>query len=415
VVPFYTREIPYQTGQAQEITITVYESNPDLEGGLFDPPEEGARDYEFAAGSSSEDMSFEFIGLHLFIPVTVQGKERLWVLDTGAGMTVVEKAFAEEIGLDIQEGITGRGAGGTVQADFAVLPPYELEGIRFKEQTVAVIDMDELVRRLGVDIAGILGFDFLSRFVTKVDYANETVSFYEPESFEYAGDGRPVDVHIEESVFETSATLDGKHSGTWLFDLGAGATHIDGIYALREGYSDKDGVLAMGHGAGHEYQLKGIKSDSLEFAGYTVYDPAISFHYGGTDTVFTADRIGVLGNTLFRNFVLYLDYARERVIVEKGDMFNQDWPEDRSGLGVGWTSGRDAVEVLYVSPDTPASKSGFVKGDIIRKVNGSAIHVPDGALEVRELLKKEPGTTYDIVVERSGREMTLGLELEDLY
>ncbi|MFC1800035.1 hypothetical protein ACFL2Z_03885, partial [Candidatus Eisenbacteria bacterium] len=68
----------------------------------------------------------------------------------------------------------------------------------------------------GIDVPGILGYDFLSRFVTKVDYANELVSFYDPDSFTYTGNGQELDVHIKDSVFETSATLDGEHSGTWL-------------------------------------------------------------------------------------------------------------------------------------------------------------------------------------------------------
>jgi hypothetical protein len=301
---FYLKQVPRQTGQAQEITISRRESNPEIPATMFDPPEEGGKDYSFSQGNAAENIPFKFIGNHLFIPVVVNGRERLWVLDTGAGMSVIDKAFADEMGLQLEGNLKGRGAGGTVEASFTTLPAYELEGIRFEKQTVAVIDMSELLRRLGIDIPGILGYDFLSRFVTKVDYANELVSFYGPETFEYTGDGAELDVHLKESVFEVSATLDGKHSGTWLFDLGAGTTHLDGVYALREGYTGKHGVLGMGHGAGNEFLLKVVEGDSIRLAGFTVYEPEISFSYGGTDTVFTADKIGVLGNTLFRMSIM---------------------------------------------------------------------------------------------------------------
>ena len=66
-------------------------------------------------------------------------------------------------------------------------------------QTVAVIDMSELLRRMGLDVVGILGFDFLSRFVTKVDYANQLISFYDPDSFKYTGNGHNIDVHIDKT------------------------------------------------------------------------------------------------------------------------------------------------------------------------------------------------------------------------
>lgn len=415
LVPFYTKEIPRQTGQAQEITIAYYESNPDLDPAIFDPPEQGGRDFEFTAGDAAEDIPFEFIDNHLFIPVTVNGKEDLWVLDTGAGMSVITTDFATELGLEPEGNMTGVGAAGTVDVKFAQLPPFEVSGISFQGQTVAVIDMSELMRRLGIEVPGILGFDFLSRFVTKVDFARELISFYDPDKFTYAGDGHQLDAHIKESVFETSATLDGDLSGTWLFDLGAGTTHLDGAYAVREGYADRDGIVARGHGAANESSVKVIKADKIDFAGFTVYDPLITFPYEFTDSVPSADKIGILGNTLFRNFVLYVDYADERVIVEKGERFNQPWPEDHSGLGFGWSVGWDAMEVLYVSPDTPADRAGFKAGDILLSVDGTSVDDLGGVIGVRQLLKQDPGTDLEVAVMREGEQLNLLLTLEDLF
>jgi hypothetical protein len=266
-----------------------------------------------------------------------------------------------------------------------------------------------------VDIKGILGFDFLSRFVTKIDYANELVSFYDPETFAYAGSGSRLDAHIKESVFETSATLDGEHSGTWLFDIGAGVTHLDANYARREGYAEKKGVLRMGHGAGNEYQLKVIRGMSIEFGDFTLDRPLLTFGYGGTDTVFTADRLGIMGNSVLQNFILYVDYANEHVILEKGDRFNRPQPHDRSGLNVGWTEDHTGVEVLYVSPGTPAEAAGFEKGDILKSIDGAAIEPEADVLAVREQLRGPPGTTHEIAIDRAGSEKNLSIKLEDLF
>jgi hypothetical protein len=412
LIPFWTKEVLHRGGQTQETKFTRYLSNPEINPGLFEPPEHGDKDYQFTEGDCAEDIPFEFIGNHLFIMVTVGGLERLWVLDTGAGMSVLNMAFAKELGLELEGELKGQGAGGTVHASLTTLPPYSLKGIQFKEQMVAVIDMEELVRRIGLDIVGILGFDFLSRFVTKVDYSNELVSFYEPGKFEYTGHGQVLDIHISHSQFGVQATLDGTHTGNWLFDLGAGTTHLDGRYARREGYADQAGVLGMGHGAGNEYQLKQVECDSMQFAGFTVHEPEISFSYGGTDTTFTADRIGVLGNSLFRNFVLYCDYANERLIVEEGDKFNKPWPRDNSGLQIAWSYDHD-VEVTYVSPDTPGEKAGFLKGDLLKSINGIDVDLLDGIIAIRKLLKADPGVVYEFVIERSGKKK-LKLMLADL-
>ncbi len=397
------------------VELARYESNPLVDSSLFDPPEEGGKDYRFTDGNAAEDVPFRFIENHLYVPVVTDGIEHLWILDTGAGMSVISRAFADGLGLKTEGNLKGLGAGGTVDVGFAELPPFEVEGISFDSQKVAVIDMSELTRRLGIEIAGILGYDFLSRFVTKIDYANELVSFYDPESFTYTGRGTRLDAHIKESVFETSATLDGKHSGTWLFDIGAGMTHLDANYARREGYPEKSGALRMGHGAGNEYQLKVVRAESMELAGFELDRPGVSFAYGGTDTVFTADKLGILGNSVFRNFIVFVDYANEEVTLEKGEKFNQPWPEDRSGLNVGWTVDRGGVEVLYVSPDTPAERAGFEKGDILKSIDGAGIAPGDGVLVVREQFSAPPGTKYEIAVDRAGSEKKMGLTLADLY
>jgi predicted aspartyl protease len=415
MIAFHTREVQYSTGQPQEVSLTHYESNPAIEPGLFDPPEEAGKDYRFAAGDAAENMAFRFIGNHLFIPVTVEGKQDMWVIDTGAGMSVIDMAFAKELGLEVEGNLKGLGAGGTVDVGFAELPPFELEGISFDVQKVAVIDMAELVRRLGIEIAGILGFDFLSRFVTRIDYAAELISFYDPETFTYAGDGVTIDAHIDEGVFKTVATLDGDLSGTWLFDIGASSIHLEPAYALRQGYADMDGVLRMGHGAGNEYQVKGVRAQRFELGGFTLDRPLLSFRSGITDDTITSDKLGILGNSIFRNFVIHVDYARERVILEKGKRFNQPWPEDRSGLNVAWTPDHGAVEVLYISPGTPAERAGFEKGDVVISVDGEAIEPATGVLDVRDYLSGAPGITREILVDRRGKDKKIRIKLEDLY
>ncbi|MBD3169344.1 MAG: PDZ domain-containing protein [candidate division Zixibacteria bacterium] len=415
LIPFWQKDVDHQTGQVKVMELTKYVSDETIPDSIFEPPEEGAKDYEFLNGMDRvENIPFEFIENHLYIPVLINGKERLFILDTGAGISVLNQDFAEELNLDLEGELKGRGAGGTVVASLTKLPSFTVAGIRFKEQTAAVIDMDNLKRRIGVDFAGILGYDFLSRFVTRVDYANELLSFYAPESYKYSGTGQIIDMHFQNSVFNVRATLDGGHTGNWLLDIGAGVSHIDGRYALREGFSEKDGVLLMGHGAGNEYLLKKIRCDNIDFAGFTINNPVISFPYGGTDTNFTSDRIGILGNSLFRNFILCLDYGNERLIVEKGKKFNHIWPEDNSGLQVA-LNGEEQVEVIYVSPGTPADKSGFIKGDIILAINGLGVDTFGGLLSIRKLLRADPGTKYNFRVERKNQNRELDMKLSKLF
>lgn len=413
MVAFQSKQIPHQTGQAQEITVTKYVSNPEIDPAVFEPPADLTKDYHFAEGDSAVNIRIKFVEDHIYVPVTIDCRETFWVLDTGAAMSVIGKEFARDLGLELQGNLKGVGAGGNVDVEFATIPSYSLHGVTFDRQTVAVINLAELNRLLGLPITGILGYDFLSRFVTKVDYANEYISIYEPETFSYNGDGHEAALHLKDNVFAVTATLDNEHTGSWLFDLGASTTSLNGAYACKYKFNERKGIIGMGRGAGNYFVTKRILCDSLKFADFTVDRPMIAFSYGGSDTVVTSDQIGTLGNSLFRNFVVYCDYANERLILESGDDFNKGFPYNRSGLQL-IRGKNDGIEVLYVSENTPAQKAGFIKGDILRKINGIDIDRFIGLVAINGLFKEAAGTKYTIVVERGGHQKEIKLKLAEL-
>jgi hypothetical protein len=415
LVPFWSKETELNSGQIQEITLTKYESNPPIDTSLFEPIEQTGKDYRFSSGSSAENVQFRYVANHIFVIIKVGCKERLWVLDTGAGMSCISEAFAKELGLKLEGDMKGLGAAGTqVSLKLAILPPFELPGIVFDSQTVAVLDMKALNQAIGFDCAGILGFDFLSRFITKVDYANLLLSFYDPETFKYLGDGHEVNMHLTNNLFRVDATLDGVHKGYWVFDMGASGTSLDGAYAVRNGFTTRKVVEGLGRGAGSAFKTGSIKCKSFEFAGYTIDNPVISFSTGAADTAIKSDEIGALGNTLFRNFVVYCDYANEKLIVEKGDKFNQPFAIDNSGVQFKRGESEEPV-VIFVSPGTPAAKADFKEGDVVKSINGIALKYFDGLTAVREVLQQEPGTKLLFVVERSGQKKELKLTLASLY
>ena len=210
-------------GQKQTITATMLETNLEVDPALFDPPAEEADDYTFTQGGDSAEVTFEYISNHIFVRVALDGVDGLWVLDTGASMSVVDRGYAEELGLSLSGEIVGKGAQHTVEAAFTTLPPFSVGSIGFQEQQVAVIDVVWLFRQLAdIEVVGILGYDFLSRFVTRVDYANEMLTFYERDAFEYSGDGAVLSAPLRENIFSVEACVDGVHEGRGMLDLGAG-------------------------------------------------------------------------------------------------------------------------------------------------------------------------------------------------
>jgi predicted aspartyl protease len=404
-------------GQKQVIVTTMLETGVPVDPALFDPPPEAADDYRFTAGGESAEVPFEYISDHIFVSVTLGGADGLWVLDTGASMSVIDRGYAEGLGLPLSGEILGQGAGNTVDAAFTTLPPFSVGSIEFQEQQVAAIDLVWLFRRLAdIEVVGILGYDFLSRFVTKVDYANEMLTFYEPDVFEYSGDGTVLDAPLRENIFSVRATVDGVHEGRWMLDLGAGGMTFDSRYAREHGLGDRKGVYRKGHGAGGSFMRYHVRHESVEFGGHTVENPVVSspgYNKERTGEVADIEEIGNLGNSLFRHFVLYLDYEDQRIIVEKGGDFDRVFPADKSGLQL-WRP-EAAVEVLYASPGAPAGEAGFAEGDVVLSIDGEDVADHGTLLDLADLLKRDAGTTYTFLVDRDGEQMELQLTLRDLF
>jgi C-terminal processing protease CtpA/Prc len=111
--------------------------------------------------------------------------------------------------------------------------------------------------------------------------------------------------------------------------------------------------------------------------------------------------------------VLYLDYDRQRVILEKGDDFGRPFSVPKSGLQFMYNAD-DEVEVRFVSPGTPADDAGLKQGDIIKTINGIDVQYFDGIIALRKLMRAEVGTTYEMGIVREGKMVTKQITLRDI-
>ena len=414
----YKQEMTMLPVNMTQITnITKMEFNTPIDPSIFEPPAEDVEDFVFTNGKSIENLKFEFIENHIYFPVTVGGLTRVWVLDSGAGATVVESSFARELGLELEGKMKGSGAGNVVDVSFTQLPPLQISGLELSSQKAATIELASLFQMwVGKDVAGILGYDFLSRVVTKVDYANELISFYHPDSFSYSGNGIIIDAPIsKENMFHLPLVVDGEYGGKWNLDLGAGGMNFHYPFAKSKSILERKGITGLGHGAGGSIPEMKDRFKTIEFAGFKIDNPIVSWPLEKGEGAFSSgDLTGNLGNTILRHFILYLDYKNERVIVEKGDDFGKVFPEDHSGLQIANIPDQGVI-VNWVSEGTPADKAGFLIDDLIVSIDGKNCEALGGIIGIKEMLRSDPGTTFKMIIKRGDEERELKLTLADLF
>ena len=139
---------------------------------------------------------------------------------------MIDQDYANKLGLKTEGNIKAQGVDKVVDLSFVELPSFSITGIIFEGQKVAAFNL-HMLKKWGLDAVGILGYDFLSRFVTKIDYANRRISFYDPNKFEYKNSGTIIDAPLRENMFYVPMTVDDMFSGLWLVDIGASSISLN--------------------------------------------------------------------------------------------------------------------------------------------------------------------------------------------
>src|SRR5687768_9444104 len=120
----------------------------------------------------SHSVPFElFRGNRIIAPAKLNGHATEVLLDTGASATTLDRAYARSIGLPEGRKVTGRGAGGTVEAELVSGVTLEIGGMRFDNMTVAVMDLSLVSRGIGRPANVILGREFFNSAVVSIDWA----------------------------------------------------------------------------------------------------------------------------------------------------------------------------------------------------------------------------------------------------
>ncbi len=140
--------------------------------------------FKLSKGNSDRNLNwtpFEFIkDSHLVgVPVHINGNGPFdFVLDTGAGNTVITPELASQIGLEPKpvHGIA-RGIGGDFQLELTEVHKLAVGDAEISYTSAVVLDLSKVSPKGKLIENGIIGYDFLRNFETVIDYPNKQFAF----------------------------------------------------------------------------------------------------------------------------------------------------------------------------------------------------------------------------------------------
>jgi tetratricopeptide (TPR) repeat protein len=256
------------------------------------------------------------------------GQPGLFMVDTGAGVSVIHTALAERLGLYVgppQGYVTG--LGGRVPLRRAVLPSLTLGDLSVGSLTVAVGVSGVPTHAGMMPVDGILGNDVWKNFVLVVDYPADILELHRPGTYEVPESAVPMDT--DGSFPRVRATLsaadDPRHITQELLlevDTGARGVILSGPTGV--GFADlaTEGVEPI-YGVGAPEDLppsvfyrttRRIPLESVGIGAAVVTDtgPATWINFGDEEPFGPQDMAGLLGYSVLRGHMIVLDYPGQR-------------------------------------------------------------------------------------------------------
>jgi hypothetical protein len=300
-------------------------------------------------------------GADLLVPVNVTEKSHPFIVDTGATITVFDTSFP--LGRPV-DSVPFYGAEGNTEVKLYNPPAATLGKLSLGPlEVVAGRDLKAIRQVSGNPIQGILGMDFLGKYVIHIDVDKGELLLLksaprnagEELPMLWGSGGLPyVTVGMapaEPFRFLIDTGRIGQGSGNLgVFEIGSlagsGTLHEVGTFISE---------TISGTASRREFQ-----GGVLKLGGFQVQSPIFGESHGQVPNV--------LGMGFWSRFLVTYDFPERKVYLRRSAGYGR--PDRRNATGLRLWRKNDSIEVHSVVQHSPAFRAGLKEGDVLLELDG---------------------------------------------
>lgn len=369
-------------------------------------------------------IPFELVTRHVIVKVRINNSRPLsFVFDTGDKVGIVDLARAQELGLNLHGQVHVGGAGsGQLTGSLVQGANWTLPGLEgFSQPVTLALPFDRLAARFGHDFDGIIGSDFIKRFVVEIDYPARVIRLHDKDTFTYTGAGESIPIRLDSQghpILEAEVTPIGSApvKGKYVLDIGSGnSLALHSPFVAEHGLLDANlkTIRTIGAGgAGGQTLGRTGRVAELKIGKFKISNPTVFFSQDKAGAFANTALAGNIGQQIASKFRVFLDYAHERVILEPAASFADPFERAHSGMALS-AEGKDfnIFRIMDVLEDSPASEVGLQKDDILVKVDEK----PASELTITKLGEIfEKPAAYKITIKRGDQILQVTLKTRKL-
>jgi len=253
----------------------------------------------------------------ILLPVRVNDRGPFdFILDTGAGTSLLSSELAKQLGVTILGSKEGQSAGGKVSVSLAKVDSLAVGETKVDDVDVGIVDLAHIGKTIGAKIDGDLGYNFLKQFRITISYRDGEIGFEDPkriESFREAGRteipmrlANPAKPLILVDVY-------GNSRGPFQFaiDTGTSTTAITPELAKQLGVQSSPVGAATTGGAQVDVSAGMLQSFQLGGARVDNLTVVVADFFAMLNTAIGAKLDGIVGYNFLRNYKVVIDYPGE--------------------------------------------------------------------------------------------------------
>lgn len=338
--------------------------------------------------------------------MNVGGMDSLnFIFDTGFDVNVLDQTIAEKLGFDLSNTITEAQPGGEITYSWIENVEMSHKKHQLYEENFIAAPISQLGMIIGQPIHGIIGMEFMKKYVIELDYEKSTLSLSSLLSeYKLLGYDK-IEVNCADNqpfIMASVTNIDGNKVPAKLkMDTGS----LDGLGFYKNYLEDAPlinentpviylkGVGVGGETSGIQFRLNEIQLASYQFQHIVVGG---TLEAGGFEI---REDAGTIGAELLMRFNWVLDFDNNSVYIKPNNFYNQEQEQDRSGMWV--IEGENSEKIIYkIIAESPCASTSLEEGQVIESINNQAANELS-LFEFIQLLKQKDGTQLNIKVKDS--------------
>jgi hypothetical protein len=368
---------------------------------------DNTRDVGALPPGGKASVPFQLVNNHVIVSARIDGRGPYpFLVDTG-GHNILTPVTAKALGIGSEGHATSGGSGeSTTINGYARVSSIEVGGARMGAGVALTLDFSPADVE-GLVLGGMLGSEFLERYVVEFDYGRKVLTFIDPSHFtapDRRRAGTPLAMDFYDHMPQVTGTFEGKPA---VFNLDTGSradVSITAPFADRGGLRDlyPQGItITDGWGSGGPARSFVVRARRMTLGSVEVPGAIAGLSVAKRGVMADENFDGNVGSGLLKRFVVTFDYGGNQVYLRRLPHPDEDTGRfDRTGMWLNLAWG--GMRVMDVAAGSPAAAAGLKTGDLLTAIDGIPVATRTLSDARRQLKLLTPGKAVAIGYSRRG-------------